>query len=555
VLIPVVALLVAMAGYGIWQTVKARRVRWVQQDAIPEIERLQDSDQRLAAVRLARQAEPYAPDAIQRVREAWLRMSFVTEPEGAEIAIKDYLDPDAAWEPLGTSPIHAYRLPLGAYRVRATKAGFTPLEVSRMIGPTSKLPVRLTPEPDTEPGMVLIAGGPITVGVAGTVTLPDFWMDKLEVTNRAFKQFVDAGGYRDEKYWRQPFRDGSRLLTFNDAISRFRDSTGRAGPATWDLGSYPEGQADFPVAGISWFEAAAYARFAGKSLPSLYHWYRAAPLDEGLADILRHSNIDGKGLMKAGERQGLGPWGTLDMAGNVKEWCENPVQDAELRYILGGGWDEPSYRFYEADARNPWERLPTYGVRRVKNLGPSEAAGVPVARVTGDPQSVVPVSADRLEIYKRFYAYDRTPLAERLIEADERAPHWRKETVSFDAAYAGERIPAYLFLPRNVPPPYQTIVLFPSAYSLSEPSSQNLDLSRFDFIVRSGRALLYPVYQGTYERRKEVAGASARRDLQVQWAKDFFRAVDYLETRRDIDTERLAYYSLSMGAFFGPIPV
>ena len=43
--------------------------------------------------------------------------------------------------------------------------------------------------------------------------------------------------------------------------------------------------------------------------------------------------------------------------------------------------------------------------------------------------------------------------------------------------------------------------------------------------------------------------------MTVQWAKDFFRAVDYLETRPDIDMSKLGYYSLSMGAFFGPIPV
>ena len=78
----------------------------------------------------------------------------------------------------------------------------------------------------------------------------------------------------------------------------------------------------------------------------------------------------------------------------------------------------------------------------------------------------------------------------------------------------------------------------------------------FEFIVRSGRALLYPVYQGTFERMAGVqAGRSGARDMQVQWAKDFRRSVDYLETRQDIDMERLGYYGLSMGAFFAPIPV
>jgi pimeloyl-ACP methyl ester carboxylesterase len=98
--------------------------------------------------------------------------------------------------------------------------------------------------------------------------------------------------------------------------------------------------------------------------------------------------------------------------------------------------------------------------------------------------------------------------------------------------------------------------LFPSAYALVAPSSRDLDFSRFDFIVRSGRALLYPVYQATFERRRgEISWPAGWRDVQVQWAKDFFRAVDYLQTRQDVDMQRVGYYSLSMGAYFGPIPV
>ena len=120
----------------------------------------------------------------------------------------------------------------------------------------------------------------------------------------------------------------------------------------------------------------------------------------------------------------------------------------------------------------------------------------------------------------------------------------------------GRSCPAFLFLPKNAKPPYQTVVLFPTAYARQVPSSDSLDLGTFEFLIRSGRALIYPVYQGTFERRRNVQrGSSGVRDMQVQWAKDVFRTVDYLATRPEIDMERLAYYSLSMGAFFGPIPV
>src|SRR6478735_2947818 len=91
-----------------------------------------------------------------------------------------------------------------------------------------------------------------------TVALPDYWLDRLEVTNRQFKAFVDAGGYQNERFWTEPFVDEhGRRMSWAQAVDVFRDATGRPGPSTWELGTYLEGQADFPVAGVSWYEAVA----------------------------------------------------------------------------------------------------------------------------------------------------------------------------------------------------------------------------------------------------------------------------------------------------------
>ncbi len=107
------------------------------------------------------------------------------------------------------------------------------------------------------------------------VQLPAFWIDKYEVTNREFKRFADAGGYGKRQYWKEPFVIDGVNRSFEDAVARFTDKTGRPGPATWELGTYREGQADYPVAGVSWYEAAAYAEFAGKRLPTVFHWKQA----------------------------------------------------------------------------------------------------------------------------------------------------------------------------------------------------------------------------------------------------------------------------------------
>jgi dienelactone hydrolase len=76
-----------------------------------------------------------------------------------------------------------------------------------------------------------------------------------------------------------------------------------------------------------------------------------------------------------------------------------------------------------------------------------------------------------------------------------------------------------------------------------------------EFLLRSGRAVLYPIYKGTYERQpsEPSAGQAQERDLRIQVAKDLARSIDYLETRADIDRERLAYYGVSNGAALAPL--
>ena len=375
VLIPVALALIAGVAFGAWQTIQARRLRWVQQVAIPEIERLQMTDNTLEALRLARQAARFAPDEIDRVRLTWYPLTLETEPTGASVEIRNYLDINGTWERLGETPLRGQFLPFGFFHVRVTKDGYAPAEIT--MAAANRRVVTLEPAASTPARMVLVTvpGNTYAVGIAKSVPLADYWIDKFEVTNAEFKKFVEAGGYRDQKYWKEPFYDGARVLSFEDALSRFRDSTGRPGPAAWQLGSFPDGQADFPVGGISWFEASAYANFAGKRLPTIYHWYRASNPEDLFSDILRFGNFDSQGPVKVGERPGYGPWGTLDMAGNVKEWCTNAADTDGLRYIAGGGWNEPAYRYSEPDARNAWERAPTYGMRLIKDRADKRPRG------------------------------------------------------------------------------------------------------------------------------------------------------------------------------------
>ncbi|HZB25923.1 MAG TPA: protein kinase, partial [Vicinamibacterales bacterium] len=335
VLAPLAVLLIAAAALGVWQYVQARRALWVRTTAIPEIEQMHASEQYVQAFRRLREVEPYAAADVASVRKGWYPPAFNTKPDGVEVAIKNYLDVNGSWEPLGRTPLQT-TLPFGYYRVRLSKEGFEPIELSSPAGGRPRFAIALTPE-GTAPGdMVRVAGGTFGFGAIRPVTVPDFWFGRLEVTNQEYKRFVDAGGYRDARFWKTPFQENGRTLSFTEAMARFRDTTGRPGPATWELGTFPAGTEAFPVGGISWFEAAAFAEFSGNTLPTVHQFFLAANLEEISADILRLSNFDNKGPRRAGESGAVGPWGTIDMAGNVAEWCLNVAQGSTLRYVLGG---------------------------------------------------------------------------------------------------------------------------------------------------------------------------------------------------------------------------
>jgi formylglycine-generating enzyme required for sulfatase activity len=119
------------------------------------------------------------------------------------------------------------------------------------------------------------------------VQFDDFFIDKFEVTNREYKEFINAGGYLKKEYWKYPFVKRAKRLSWEDAMREFRDQTGLPGPRGWVSEDYPAGQAEYPVSGITWYEAAAYAAFRGKQLPTLYQWEKAARI--GIPALYRNA--------------------------------------------------------------------------------------------------------------------------------------------------------------------------------------------------------------------------------------------------------------------------
>lgn len=573
--VPAAVVLLALVGAGSWFWVRSSRIAWAVNVALPEIEKLADHRDCAAAYALVKRADRYIggnAKLAELSHAVSIPVSVQTNVPGVEVRLKEYPAVDGDWRLLGLSPLKDVTVARGLKRWRLSKPGFRTVEAARspdLDGPT--LSFVLDEEAKIPEGMVRV---PAAVGFSflfltgldhlAAPALDDFFIDTYEVTNRQFAAFVAAGGYRKPEFWKHPFRKNGTVLTWQDAVAEFRDSTGQPGPATWEFGSFPTGQGDLPVAGVSWYEAAAYAEFVGKSLPSIYHWSRAAWTNAGFQDIsavVRLSNFGGQAVARGGVFPGANPYGTYDLAGNVKEWCWNAAEAGDSRrYILGGAWNEPVYMFNDPDAQPPMSRLATYGFRCVKYLSSVPAALLGVAESARRNYSTeVPVGDDGFRIYRSFYSFDRTKLEPVVEPADDGSEYWKVEKITVNEAYGGERLIVYLFLPRAGRPPYQTVVFFPGASALRSRSfRKSAQIAAIDFIVRSGRAVAYPVYKSTYERGDGLLSdrpnlSSAYRDHVVQWYKDFARTVDYLETRPDLDTRKLGYFGLSWGAAMGPI--
>ena len=580
----IAAVLVAGLAYGgLGWFQRTSKIRWARETALPRIAQLGEHDDYYAAFALARAAEPYLPGDRELQRQLAVvsrSINIESTPSGADVSYRPYGAKEQPWVTLGPTPIRSLSIPGNLLEWKIEKAGYVPVEDVGLL-PRFITLLRLGPDiphgytletPDARPrGMVRASPrGLQLLAIAGLehiapFELEDFWIDRYEVTNRDFKAFVDGGGYRERRYWKQPFVKDGTVVPFETAMSAFRDATGRSGPAAWEFGSYPEGKGDFPVGGVSWYEAAAYAEFAGKRLPTIFHWSVVADRRATSSVLLPRGRFLSDGPVPVGSSGAVSRYGTQDLAGNVKEWCWNEAGGGR-RYTLGGGWSDPAYFFNDADARSPWDRAPALGFRCVK-LTPDHdklAAGLmaPVPFLFRDFGLERPVSDEVFRAFRGVYSYDRGDLAPVAKAGDDSARDWRHEVVEINTAY-GERMAVHLLLPKGVAPPYQTLVYFPGINALHERSSQSgvsrmLDID--GYVIRSGRAVAYPIYKATHERESELtsdfpAMSTLFRDHVVMWSKDLQRTVDYLETRSDVAHDKIGYLGRSWGAAMGTIMV
>ena len=296
------------------------------------------------------------------VSQSGAKVLIKSVPSGATVYLKD--------EAKGETPLTLYLYP-GSYRLHVQKNDYIPQERELTVEAKQEKELTFTLEYDNSwKDMVYVPAGPFIMGAAAAkdqqppheVYLDAFYIDKYEVTNRQYRRFIRETHHRQPAYPHDPQWSGDEQ----------------------------------PVVGVSWEDANAYAKWAGKRLPTEAEWEKAAKglkvrrYPWGNDWQLRSANTaeaNRKITAKVGSYPfGISPFGAYDMLGNVWEWCadwysatyyrrsprKNPrgPSTGRTRVIRGGSWNERGELLSVSTRKSlaPQVRLTTVGFRCAKDL-------------------------------------------------------------------------------------------------------------------------------------------------------------------------------------------
>jgi serine/threonine protein kinase/formylglycine-generating enzyme required for sulfatase activity/predicted esterase len=580
-------------GWKYWRIMQA-------QENLRRAEALAKEERNFEAYDLARQAEQVLPadDNLATLMPTISgTLSLDSEPGGAKIYLRRFSpDRDGKFpqrEFIGVTPIRDARIALGPYILQLEKEGYAPFErsisgfIPRVGGsfiaaPPLDLKIKLLEKEKMPDRMVFVPGSDYSLvnwsrPTETKVSLNDYFIDKYEVSNREFKEFISAGGYQKKELWKFPIRKDGRLLTWEEVLREFRDKAGLPAPRSWSNQNYPPGQDDYPVTDITWYEAAAYAEFRGKKLPTVFQWekaardgawdarYNALPwgfIKQGETTDLR-ANFRGTGPTPVTEMEfGMSPFGCYNMAGNVSEWCANQSPEG---FVTGGGaWNDLAYSFGDYGEYPGSYSSNRIGFRCVLNT--PVAQGSVREGAQGDQGGGVlppaetpdyPLSSDAdFKVWLAHYTYDKTPLNPVITETSE-TDDWRRETITFTGENNEQAI-AYLYLPKNYARPLQVVHYVPAGDVVRgiRPLTDSVEMFLTP-LIKSGRAVFTVVLKGYIGRPYPPNYAPPDnstvefRKQMVNWITDIRRGVDYLETRDDLDKQHLTFLGISNGANLG----
>jgi formylglycine-generating enzyme required for sulfatase activity len=567
------AVILTVVGGMAWRSVQAAQAR----NLLPEIARLIEEGRFVEGHDLALQAEAWIEGdstLATLMLETTDLLTVTSEPEGAEVFLQRYAsDPDQISDSqrVGVTPLVELRIPRADHRVVVSRAGF--LSAERMAssawtrsesltqeGRLVSLAVELTAADETPTGTVSVPGGAYQivgpdVPTGMTAALEPFFIDRFEVTNEAFKAFVDAGGYAMDEHW---------AGTPPEARAALVDRTGLPGPRSWVGQQYPGGAGRHPVSGVSWYEARAFCRSRGHRLPTVFEWEKAAR-DGGVAHrgvlmpwgyqsasgrVGPRANFNSSGPVDVDAHPfGISPYGAYAMAGNVREWLANAMGDG--RMITGGSWEGPAYLYTEFGVESGAFSSQAVGFRCAYSEGLGDQGG---DRIDIDTRvrAYQPVDEATFRTLLTHYRYDRRPANPRITETVE-TPAWIRQRIWIDGS-GSDSVLVYFYAPKAVEPPYQTMAFVPGSGAFFMETLPEAVEWTVGPVIQAGRAALAVVMTGMLEREfppdftPPPPPSVEFRDLMVLQATELRLGMDYAESRGDVDPDRWAYVAVSWGA-------
>lgn len=242
-------------------------------------------------------------------------VNITTAPAGANVKIDGNL--------MGPSPIQISLAP-GLHKIEISKDGFQTKLVDLTIKEGEKqIPLNylLVPNPsERSPDMIFIPAGYFIMGREGAspeeapshkIYLDAYYIDRYEVSNEQYRQFVESTGHKPPAFWNNPAYSSPKM----------------------------------PVVGVTWADADAYCRWNNKRLPTEAEWEKAARGTDGFiypwgnSINLQNANISGEtdgfaGLAPVDSfENGKSPFGVYNMVGNVAEWIADYYDPAYYRSI------------------------------------------------------------------------------------------------------------------------------------------------------------------------------------------------------------------------------
>ena len=557
---------------------------------IPKIKSLADNSNYLKAYELAIQTEKFLSkeSTLQELMPAISdNLTINSQPKGAGVYLKRFSSEknkrgnDRQYA--GVTPIVNLRIARGDYKIEIEKEGYTSVEriassslnraeASLGVSTDIKIDINLLPVEENPEDMVFVPGGKYKLISWGAPTdievqLDDYYIDKYAVSNEQYKFFVNDGGYLTDRYWKYPFVKDGKQLSWDEAMKQLVERAGLPGPRNWLNQDYPEGKGKHPVTNICWYEAAAYAEYKSKKLPTIYEWEKAARNGEFTHFVgmvmpwgLMHpkesgskrANFNGRSTLEINSNEfGISPFGCYNMAGNVKEWCFNEMSEGYV--ATSGSWEDPIYMWGDFGEFDGFFESGSLGFRCVQLSGVSQADQGTMRIAIDKPAPVyTPVEESVYKGFLSHFRYDKKNLEPEVIEV-QKNENWTREKISL-AGEGNDRIIAYLYLPLHAQKPFQCMTFIPSIdvfYSRNLAQEAEWILGPH---VKVGRAMFTVVMMGMIEREwepgysKPDTNSVEYRNLMVLHSTELNRGLDYLETRSEINIDELSYIGFSWGS-------